>query len=216
MRAVVAAPLVGQATADGADYLATQQRMWQANRAPSAAGRFARRAAARTARDATEAHHTTEDAVRQRWGDVPLNTNHRPHWAHSVANRQVDGDPRVIAAARDAAHAHQQLHDLTAHHADTRVALWQAISGGQRTSDLQARAAQWRACADQDRRSLAEIEALPVTQAAQLIHDRSEQAPAERIAVEAASQARAAEASRRQPPSPAHGRGLERGFGPSL
>ncbi len=213
-RAVVAAPLVGQASADGADYLSAQERMWQANRAPSAAGRFARRAAARTARDATEAHHTTEDAVRQRWGDVPLNTNHLPHWAHSVANRQVDGDPRVIAAARAADLARRQLGDLTAHHADTREALWQTIGGGQRISDLQARAAQWRARADQDRRSLAEIEALPVTDAAQLIHDRSAQVP-ERIAVAAASRARAAEPARRRPPSPVHQPDPDRGFGPS-
>jgi len=58
-RAVAAAPLLQRASADGADYLATQQRMWQANRATSTAGRFGRRAAARTACDATQAHGTT-------------------------------------------------------------------------------------------------------------------------------------------------------------
>ena len=214
-RAVAAAPLLEQATADGTDYLAAQQRMWQANRATSTAGRFARRAAARTARDATEAHRTTEDTVRRRWGDVPLTTDHLPHWAQTVANRHADADPRVIASARDAAHAHQQLRDLTAHHADTRAALWHTIGGGQRPSDLQARATQWRARADHDRRSLAEIEALPVTEAAQHIRDRSEQATAERIAVEAASRARAAEPSRWHSLSRVHQPDPERGFGPS-
>jgi len=214
-RAVVAAPLVEQATADGADYLSTQERMWQANRAPSAAGRFGRRAAARTARDATEAHHVTEEAVRRRWDDVPLNTNHLPHWAQTVADHQVDGDPRVIAAARAADLAHRHLRDLTAHHADTRAALWQTVGGVHRTNDVQARAAQWRARADHDRRSLDEVEALPVTEAAQLVRNRSEQAPADRMTVHAASRARAAGPTRRSP-TPVHQPSPERGFGPSL
>ena len=190
--------------------------MWQANRATTTAGRFARRAAARTARDATQDHRTTADTVRRRWGDVPLTTDHLPHWAHAVADREVDVDPRVIAAARAADHAYQQLRDLTGQHADARAALWHSIGAGQRTSDLQARATQSRAHADHARHALAQIDALPITDAAQLIRDRSALAPAEGIAVEAATRARAADPTRRRPPTPVHQPGPDRGFGPSL
>ncbi len=215
-RAVAAAPLLERDSADGADYLAMQQRMWQANRAQTAVGRFGRRAAARTARDAIGAYRTTEETVRRRWGDVPLTTDHLPHWAQAVADHHADADPRVIAASRAADHAHQQLRDLTAQHADARAALWHSIGAGQRPSDLQVNATQSRARADHARRALAQIDALPVTDAAQLIRDRQAQAPTERIAVEAANRARAAEPARWRSPAPGHQPDPDRGIGPSL
>ncbi len=187
-RAVAAAPLVEKATADGADYLATQQRMRQANRATTTAGRFARRAAARTARDApqpTAPPKTPSDGAGAT-SRSPRTTS--PPWAHAVADQ----------------------------HADARAALWKSIGAGQRPSDLQARAAQWRAHADHARRTLAQIDALPVTDAAQPIHDRSALASAEGIAVEAASRARAADPTPRRPPTPVHQPGPDRGAAPSL
>ena len=51
----------------------------------------------------------------------------------------------------------------------------------QRRDNVEAPAAHWRSPRDRDRRILAEIEALPATEAAQLIGDRSAQAPAEGI-----------------------------------
>ncbi len=78
VRATVGAPLIERATADGAGYLTAQERMWQAHRALSTTGRFGRRPAARTAREATEAHGAMQDAVRERWGDVPLHGDSPP------------------------------------------------------------------------------------------------------------------------------------------
>jgi hypothetical protein len=150
--------------------------------------------------------------VRRRWGDVPLTTDHLPHWAQTVADRHADTDPRVIAASRATAHAHQQLRDLTAQHADARAALWHSIGAGQRPTDLHANATQSRAVAEHARRTLAQIDALPVTDAAQLIQQRAARASA----VEAALQARAADLSLRHTPAPVHEPGPERGFGPSL
>ncbi len=134
----------------------------------------------------------------------------------TVADQSADANPRVIAAARAADHARQQLRDLTEQHADARAALSQTIAAGQRPSDPQARATQSRARADHARRPLAQIDALPASDAAQLIHDRQAQATTERIAGEAASRARATEPAPRRPPAPVHQPGPDRGLGPSL
>lgn len=209
VRATVAAPLIEQASADGTAYLSARERMWQANRALHPTGRFARRTAARTAREAIEAHRAAEDAVRGRWGDVPQTEVGICAWAEDVAGQRADTDPRVIEARQGAAQAHQQLQDLTAHHAEERAELRRSVGAG--PSGAEARAAESRSGASHARRTLAELEALPVTEAAQLIQDRAAQAEAERIAA-AANRARAAEPTRwHSPPT-----GYERGFGPSL
>ncbi|WP_024286729.1 hypothetical protein [Cellulomonas sp. KRMCY2] len=68
---------------------------------------------------------------------------------------------------------------------------------------------------DQARGILAEIEALPVTAAAQLIRDRAAEAVAERFA-EAARLARGADPGRWQSPATVYPSHPERGLGPSL
>ena len=209
VRAEVAAPLIGQASADGTAYLSARERMWHANRALHPTGLFARRTAARTAREAIEAHGTAQEAMRGRWGDVPQTEVGICAWAEDVAGQRADTDPRVIQAQQDAAQAHQQLRDLTAHHADARAALRRSVGEG--PGGAEARAAESHSCAAHARRTLAELEALPVTEAAQLIQDRAVQAAAERIAA-AASRARAAEPRPWRSPST----GYERGFGPSV
>ena len=215
VRAEVAAPLIELATADGSDYLSARERMWQANRGLSATGRLGGRPAARTAREATEAHGTAEDAVRRRWDDVPLTATHLPFWAEAVAGQRVDADPRVVEARQDAERAHLEQRQLTADHVAARSALWQTIGGGQRPSGVEARVAKWRRGEDQARIALAEIEALPVNEAAQLIRDRAAQAADQKVA-EAARQARAAEARGWSSPTPAYYPSPQRDFGPSL
>ncbi|MGV8979357.1 MAG: hypothetical protein ACOH17_15075 [Cellulomonas sp.] len=177
-----AAQLIEQAAAAGANYQSARERMWQANRALPATGRFGSRSAARTAREATQAHGAMQDAVRRDWGDVPLTTTHLPYWAQAVAEQRADTDPRVIASQQDAERAHLEQQQLTADHAAARSALRQSIGGRHPPSGLNARAAQLRAHAQQARHHLAEIEALPSTEAAQLIRDRAAQAEAERTA----------------------------------
>lgn len=214
VRAELTAPLMERATADGAGYLSSQERMWQANHALSTTGRFGRRPAARTAREATELHGAMEDAVRRRWGGVPATTTHLPFWAEAVAGQRVDADPRVIGAQQDAERAHLEQQELMADHAAARSALRHDIGGGHLPSSLQARTTALRAHADRARHALTEIEALPVAEAAQLIRDNAAHARAEGTA-EAARQAPAKDVSRWHLPSPVHP-GPGRGFGPSL
>ncbi len=102
-----------------------------------------------------------------------------------------------------------------ADHAAARSALRHDVGGGHLPSSLEARATELRAHARQARHTLAEIEALPVAEAAQLIRDNSARATAEAVA-EATWQTRAAEATRWHSPSPVPPPGPERGFGPSL
>lgn len=201
--AEVTAPLVAQATTDATAYLSAEKRMWQADGALRASGRFGRRAAARTLSEATEAHHAAEDAMRQRWDDVPHPWGNTEAWARAAAERRADADPRVVDARQDATRAAQRLHDLTAHHADSRAAPCRLVGNGQRPSTVQNSAAEWRSAADLASRSLAEIEALPVSEAAQLIRDRAAHAAAGRAA-EAARLARAAERSLWHSPSPVY------------
>lgn len=161
VRAEVAAPLIEQASAAGTGYLTARERMWQANRALRVASRFGRRAATRTARETTEAHGAAEDAMRQRWGDVPQAAAGIAGWAEAIAGQTADADPRVIAAQQDAANAHQQLRRLTVHHADAQAELWR--STGAWPSGLEARAAELQSGIALACRTLAEIEALPLT-----------------------------------------------------
>jgi hypothetical protein len=214
VRAQVAGPLIEQATADGTGYLTVQERMWQANRALPTTRRFGKRAAARTAREATQAHGTMQEAVRRRWGDVPPTTTHLSYWAQAVVDRRADADPRVIAAQHDAEHAHLEQQQLTADHAAARSALRQSIGGGYLPTGLQARAAQLRAHAQHARHHLAQIEALPSAEAAQLIRDRAAQAEAEQIAA-ATRLAPSLDPGRWRSSGPAYPPHLERDVGPS-
>lgn len=211
-RAAVAAPLVELATADGAGYLSAQERTWQAHHALTTAGRFGRRSATRTARDAFAAQRTTEDSVRERWGDVPHTTTHLPYWAEAAAEQQVRADPRVIEAQQSADRARLDQQKLKAAHHDAWSTLVHDVAGGHWPSTLTRRVAELRDHAHQARRELAEIDALPVGEAAQLIRDRAAQAEAERLA-EAARLARAAERNRWDFSGPVYPTAPDRDYG---
>ncbi|RPF27276.1 TrwC relaxase [Georgenia muralis] len=214
VRADVAAPLIEQAAADGAGYLTEQERMWQANRALAGSGRFGRRTSTRLAQEATQAHAAVRHAVSQRWGDTPLTTTHLPAWTNAAARRRVDADPRVIKAKKAADHAHLSEQELAMSHAAAFAALWQDIGCGRMPGPLEARATELRRHAHQARRSLAEIEALPVVDAEQLIRQNATRTMAERLA-EAALKARTAHAGRRHSPSPTRRPDPGRNFTPS-
>lgn len=176
IRAAVAAPLIEQATADGAGYLGARERMWQANRALNSVGRLHRRAATRTAWEATEDHNNAYQAVRGRWGDAPPTGIGLAAWAKAVADRQTQTEPHVIAAERDAEHAHDGLRRLARRHRDAQAALWDSTDTGQQPPNVvRARVAEWRHLANHARHHLAEIEAMPATEAAELIVEREGQ-----------------------------------------
>ncbi|MPV89085.1 AAA family ATPase, partial [Georgenia ruanii] len=215
VRYEVAAPLIAQATADATDYQTTQQRMWHASRRLQGSGRFGRRAAARTTREADQAHQDAEDAIRRRWGAVPPPMADTRSWAEAIAGRRADAHPRVVQARQDAAHAHGQLQDLSARHADARTALWRGIGDGQPPNTVNARALQWRRRADEARRLLAATDALPVTEAAQLLLQNARPCAPGRMAG-ATQKARALEAHGQTSPPPARRLGPRRDLGQSL
>ena len=91
--------------------------------------------------------------------------------------------------------------------------------GSTTPSTASTRATQWRTRAEQARHDLAEIETLPVTEAAQLVRERAARAEAEREAAERAQagrDARAAQLGQFRPSSDQGRAGPERDFGPSL
>jgi hypothetical protein len=196
IRAEVAAPLIEQATADATAYLTAQRRMWEATAARDHAGRLGKRAANRAATAAAGAYRTTEEAVLGRWGGVPQTTTGIPYWADAAAHARADIDPRVADANREAEQIHREQQRLAWRRGDERAALLSHIPGQPPPDTVDARASQWRTRAEQARGNLAEIEALPVTEAARLIRDRAARAEAERAAAQRAQTARNARASK--------------------
>ncbi len=219
VRANVATPLIEQATVDGTAYIETRQRMWEAASARASVGLLRKRAADRAATQAAGEHHATEDTVRRRWGSLPTGAVGVPLWAETVAGKQADGDSRVTEARQDAQQTHLQQHRLAERHLRESTTLHRQVLGSTTPSAASPRATQWRTRAEQARRDLAQIEALPVTEAAQLVRERAARAEAEREAAERAQagrEARAVQLGQFQPSSDHGRRGPERDFGPRL
>lgn len=220
VRAEAAAPLIEQATTDATAYLTARDRAWEARRERDRAGPLRRRATARAVQDADGALRATEDAARRRWGGVPQADTRIRAWADAAAGKQADADPQVVQVRQDAEYARRAQQQLARAHMDARASLRRRIYGDQRPVDPIQRVADWRTRAQQARDELAQIEALPISEAAQLVRDRTAQAELERIAAEqakAAAAARAAKLARFPSPSSDHRRsGPERDFGPSL
>ncbi|HEX4057670.1 MAG TPA: MobF family relaxase [Galbitalea sp.] len=208
LRAEVAAPLIEQATVDGTVYLSAQERMWEATTTHKRAGRLGRRTAGRAAADAADAYRTIEDAMLGRWGGAPQTAAGLPSWAQAVAGRQTETDPRVAEMRKDVEQAHHERRQLADRHLHESAVLHRQLLGSATPSTASTRAAAWRTRAEQGRRDLARIEALPITEAAQLVRTRAARAEAEREAaerVQAARDARAAKLHQFPLPSPDHG-----------
>ncbi|HWL01684.1 MAG TPA: MobF family relaxase [Microbacteriaceae bacterium] len=219
VRAEIAAPLIEQATADGTAYLTGRERMWEAQTARDQAGRLRKRATGRAATEAANTHRATEDAVRRRWGGLPTGAGAVEPWAERVAGAQADADPRVAETRQEAQQAHREEARLAERHLRESTGLRLKVLGSATPSTASTRAAGWRARAEQARHDLAQIEALPVTDAVQYVRELAARAEAERQAAERAQAAREARAAQfgRPRPSTDHGRtGPERDFGPSL
>jgi len=208
VRAEVAAPLIEQATADGTAYLTGRERMWEAQTARGQAGRFRRRAADRAATEAADAHRATEDAVRRRWGGLPTGTAGVEPWAKTVAGKQADADPRVTETRQEAEQTRREQGRLAERHLRESTGLRQRVLGSESPSTASTHAAGWRARAEQARQDLAQIEALPVTEAAQYVRELAARAEVERRVAERAQAAREKRAAQlgRYRPSSDHGR----------
>ena len=203
-RAEAVPPLVEQAGTDAAAVLAVRERHETAIAARSRAGALRRRSADRALTEAERQRHEAEHLTRQRWGSIPRTPEQAPAWAQAAAEQQAEADPRLADAMRTHAQARQEQRRAMLH---TRLFSKPYSTGSPRR---QAESAQQQA--EALRRQLAELEALPVAEAAAQVEARAE---AERVAAEALAR-RAAElhdfTRDQHRPSPSSGPD----FGPSL
>src|SRR5690606_21239779 len=139
-----------------------------------------RRAADRAATDAADTHRATEDAVRRRWGSLPSAVAGVEPWAETVAGNQADADPRVTETRQEAEQTHREQNRLGERHLHESSVLRRRMLGSAPPSAASAGAAGWRARAEQTRYDLAQIEALPVAEAAQYVRELAARAEAER------------------------------------
>src|SRR6218665_471359 len=195
------------------------RRSWRVRPRPGRAARGGRRAAGRAATEAGGEHRATADAVRRCWGGLPTGAQGVEPWAEAFAGKRADADLRVTELRQEAEQARREQNRLAERHLRESVALRRQVLGSATPSTVSARAAGWRARAEQARHDLAQIEGPPPAGAAQLVGELAARAEAERQAAERAQAAREARAAQlgRSRPSSDHGRtGLERDFGPSL
>ncbi len=206
VRSEALAPLVEQAIADGEAFLASLETSREAHRLRP--GRFGKRAAERTAREASASHHAIEQEVRDRWGNTPQTATSLPRWAQAVANHEADRDDRVVEPTHQAAQARRALSNLNQRQLTEHADLAARLLGSTRRPAEHVK--RLRQQTEQARAYLDRIESLPPTNAARLIRQQHERLAAERAAAEQArreAQARPISPSRPGPDRD-HGRSL--------
>lgn len=134
--------------------------------------------------------------TRRRWGGVPETTTGILSWAHVVARTRATTDPHLVRANQDAEQVRSEQQRLIARHSGERASLRRRVVGELPLSTAGTRTVPWRGRAEQSRLDLAEIEALPVIEAAQLVRERAARVQAERAAAERAQAARDARAAK--------------------
>ena len=213
IRTEVAAPLMTQAAGDGAAFLGVRERMWEAsNSRPS---RIQRQAADRTRAQAVREYDEQEATVRRRWGSTPTRSEAVQAWAETAVGRSIEDDPRVIDALQQIAQVRENVQGLHAQQMRERDALRMSIYGRTRTRGSAAtRSDEWTKRAEEAHDLLAQIEALPIDQAAAFIREHAEaqraveRAVAERAALIHESERDPRRTSEYRPPFGRGGRGL--------
>lgn len=195
--------LVAQATADGEAFLASLEASREAHRAQP--GRFGKRAAERTAREASAAHHAVEREVLNRWDNAPQTDAGLPRWVEAVTNREADRDGRVVEATQQAAQARRALSDLNQRQLTERADLAAWLLGSTRRPTEQVKRLQQQT--EQARAYLDRIESLPPADAARLIRQQPERAAAEQAAAEQARREAQARPVRPSRPGPERDQG---------
>jgi hypothetical protein len=155
--------------------------------------------------------------VRKHWMQLPQSVDSLREWAKAVAEKDADADPRVAEATRHADQMHSQQTQLTRRHLQERDASRGSLFAGRMPSTLRRNARRLREQINNDRADLAQIEALPIAEAAQFVIERAEQITRDRVGAEQTKAALAARARRRDR-APAHlrGSGHDLGVGRSL
>ncbi|WP_447949870.1 MobF family relaxase [Microbacterium aurum] len=182
--AEVVESLAQEAVAGGAAFLAAQQDAIAARRAKESASRFRKRPATRTANNADARRAETERVVRGRWQSVPRSESNLPAWSESVAQHEASRVPAVVEARVEAAQARQIANEITARQSREHMALYERVLGDRRPSAVAARVKALREKAAQDRRYLAQLDALPPDEAVKLVNERAAQDEAQRLAAE--------------------------------
>ena len=195
VRTELAGLLLRQATQDGAAYLQTRARMWEASAAYRTARGLLKRSAARESTAADEEHRTIETATLRRWGSAPQTLEGIEPWAATVAQREAGADPRVTQTHDRVDEARQAQQRLTTRQSQERADLRRHVFGDRAPSNPQAQTARWRERAEGAQRDLASIEALPPVEAARLIRTRAEQEQWQREVAERALAERRARAA---------------------
>lgn len=173
IRTEVAAPLMTQAAGDGAAFLAVRERMWEAS--SSRPSRIQRRAVDRTRAQTVRDYDEQEAIMRRRWGSTPASPEAVQTWAETTVNRLVEDDPRMIDAQRQVTQVREGSQGLHARQMRERDALRTSIYDRTRTRGSAAtRSDEWTKRAAEVRDFLAQIEALPIDQAAAFIREHAE------------------------------------------
>ncbi|WP_068482271.1 MobF family relaxase [Pseudoclavibacter helvolus] len=173
-----------EATADGATYLAAQEAAFVAHRAQAVASRFHKRAAIRTAMETDARRTEVERTLRETWQSVPQCEADLRAWAEAVAQRGADAVPELMEAREEAKVARQAAHIAATRQTGEHLAFCQRMLGDARPSAVAARIKKLRKQAVQDRHYLAQLEALPPVEAAQLVRVHAAQVEAQSLATE--------------------------------
>ena len=180
--------LAQEAATDGSELLAAQQAAYTAHRAKAHASRFRKRSATRTAKDADTRRHAAERLVRGRWRSVPHSESVLPAWAEAVARRRADHAPEIIEAREETVRAHQIVSETATRQSQERAALYERALGNRRPDAVAARVKNLDKRATRDRRYLTQLDALPPSEAVQLVREHAAQNEAQRLAAERARQ----------------------------
>ncbi|WP_460784662.1 MobF family relaxase [Microbacterium tumbae] len=188
--------LTQEAVADGATFLAAQQNAIAAHQAKESASRFRKRSSTRTANNADARRAETERAVRDRWQSVPGSESTLLAWSASVAQHEASHVPAVVEARTEATQARKIVSEIAERQSRERMALYERVLGNRRPSTVAARVKALREQVRQDRRYVAQLDALPPDEAVQLVQERAAQAEAQHSAREEARKSAEARAAR--------------------
>ncbi|MFK5210461.1 MobF family relaxase [Propionibacterium freudenreichii] len=208
VRAEVTGPLVEQAEAEGAAYLAAVEHEAAASARLSTVGRFGRRKARAEHQTTKEQTQTQQARVCDDWGgELPRTRQALPGWAAQAAAQKAEGGPRVADAARAVEAARTGRGATSRRHKQERFALLARELGaeqarddqfGMRTINPQRAARDALARATLARAEADELRSLPIDDAAQRI--KAERAKQQQLRQHAAQRAQQLDPFARESP----------------
>ena len=197
-RRTVTTEVETQARADGHELVEARAHLHTAREEARAAGFGRRRAAARNSDAAAEAVEKIERRVTQTWSTEPSLLRPLTEWAQMIATEQADAHPEVRAVEQALSEAEAVKQQTTQRQAVERDRLTVEVYGAEQARQMRgtfripnprADAERARQRAAKARQVIAELDARPVTEAAEWLTQRREQQRAEREALQARQEA---------------------------